>query len=171
MKSPSPVVLSHQNSVIYLFSTAFTYKKCSVCAFFSLDSDDITFSLEKAILWIAILWTHILPGSNGLKLKMQKSCGLFDYLTFFNSCLDSHSDGTHSLQRIHWWAGDVILYFSKSVLMKKRTHLHLGWPEGESISVNFHFWVNYSFNWIVSIMLTHWMINQHIARKSTTVLI
>ncbi len=25
----------------------------------------------------------------------------------FISCLDSHSDGTHSLQRIHWWASDV----------------------------------------------------------------
>ncbi len=28
----------------------------------------------------------------------------------FISCLDSHSDGTHSLQRIHWWASDVMLY-------------------------------------------------------------
>ncbi len=27
----------------------------------------------------------------------------------FISCLDSHSDGTHSLQRIHWWASDVML--------------------------------------------------------------
>ncbi len=26
-------------------------------------------------------------------------------------CLDSHSDGTHSLQRIHWWASDVMLHF------------------------------------------------------------
>ncbi len=23
------------------------------------------------------------------------------------SCFDSHSDGTHSLQRIHWWASNV----------------------------------------------------------------
>ncbi len=29
------------------------------------------------------------------------TCGL---LWCFISCLDSHSDGTHSLQRIHWWA-------------------------------------------------------------------
>ncbi len=27
----------------------------------------------------------------------------------FISCLDSHSDGTHSLQRIHCWARDVML--------------------------------------------------------------
>ncbi len=31
----------------------------------------------------------------------------------------SHSDGTHSLQSIHWWANDAMLYFSKSLLMKK----------------------------------------------------
>ncbi len=30
-----------------------------------------------------------------------------DYCDVFISCLDSHSDGTHSLQRIHWWANDV----------------------------------------------------------------
>ncbi len=30
-------------------------------------------------------------------------CGLFvDYCDVLISCLDSHSDGTHSLQRIHW---------------------------------------------------------------------
>ncbi len=30
------------------------------------------------------------------------------------SWLDSHSDGTHSLQMIHWWANDIMLHFSKS---------------------------------------------------------
>ncbi len=33
---------------------------------------------------------------------------LVDYCNVFISCLlDSHSDGTHSLQRIHWWARDA----------------------------------------------------------------
>ncbi len=32
---------------------------------------------------------------------------LVDYCNVFISCLDSHSDGTHSLQRIHWWARDT----------------------------------------------------------------
>ncbi len=27
---------------------------------------------------------------------------LVDYCDVFINCLDSHSDGTHSLQRIHW---------------------------------------------------------------------
>ncbi len=63
----------------------------------------------------------------------------------FISCLDSHSDGTHSLQSIHWWASDAMLHFSKSVPMKKQTHLHLEWPEIK-FSAYLHFWVNYSFN-------------------------
>ncbi len=46
--------------------------------------------------------------------------GCVDYLwiimMFFMSCLDCHSDGTHSLQRIHWWASDVILHFYKYIL-------------------------------------------------------
>ncbi len=44
-----------------------------------------TFSLHKTFI-------------DGLEL-----CGLLvDYCDVFISCLDSHSDGTHSLQRIHW---------------------------------------------------------------------
>ncbi len=67
-----------------------------------------------------------------------ESCGLHvDYCDYcvFISCLDSHSDGTHSLLRIHWWSSDVMFDFSKSVLLKKLTHLHLGWPKGEYILI------------------------------------
>ncbi len=64
---------------------------------------------------------------------------LVDYCDVFISCLDS--DGTHSLQRIHWWTGDVMLHFYKSVLMKK--HLHLGWPEGREIFG----WTNPLIDW------------------------
>ncbi len=39
-------------------------------------------------------------------------CGL---LWCIISCLDSHSDGTHSLQSIHYWASDVTQYWSKSL--------------------------------------------------------
>ncbi len=45
--------------------------------------------------------------------------------------ISSHSDGTHSLQRNHWSASDVMLNFSKSVLMKKQIHLILELPEGK----------------------------------------
>ncbi len=51
----------------------------------------------------------------------------------------SISDGTHSLQRIYWWENNVMLNFSKSVLIKKQSHLHLGWPEGKYISSKFSF--------------------------------
>ncbi len=43
---------------------------------------------------------------------------LVDYCDVFISCLDFHSDGTHSLQRINWWERDAMIKFTKSVLMK-----------------------------------------------------
>ncbi len=112
------------------------------------------------------LWTHILARSNTLKIKslylfltdMHKMlfdglewCGLPDYCDVFISCLNYHSDGTHSLQRIHLWVNDVMLNFSKSVPLKKQTPPHLGWPEGELISANLNFCVNYSFNLYLTI--------------------
>ncbi len=68
------------------------------------DNKRWTFSLE-ALLWI-------MARSNSLKLKHLND-GLFltnvsldwsvvDYCDVFISCLDSHSDGTHSLQRSYW---------------------------------------------------------------------
>ncbi len=38
-------------------------------------------------------------------------------------CLDSHSDGTHSLQMIHWWASDVMLNFLNGQEFKWRKGL------------------------------------------------
>ncbi len=75
-----------------------------------------------------------------------ESCEWFvDYWdVFFINCLDSHSNGTHSPQMIHWWESDAMLNFYKSVLLKKQAHLNLGWPEGEYIWTYFKFWVNYS---------------------------
>ncbi len=61
------------------------------------------------------------------------------------SCLDSHSDGTHSLQRIYCWASDVKLHSSESVPMERQTHVYLEWSEGETFSAIFNFGVSYSF--------------------------
>ncbi len=36
---------------------------------------------------------------------------LMDYCDVFISCLKLHSDGTNSLQMIHWWVIDVMLNF------------------------------------------------------------
>ncbi len=50
-------------------------------------------------------------------------CGLLvDYCDVFISCLDSHSDGTHSLQSIHWWTSE---WYISPNLMKKQTPLQL----------------------------------------------
>ncbi len=62
---------------------------------------------------------HILSGNNTIQYCFLQMCSfwlhkmlvdglewcglLVDYCEVFISCLDSHSDGTHSLQRIHWW--------------------------------------------------------------------
>ncbi len=72
--------------------------------------------------------------------RLDWCTGVVWIINVFISCLESHSDGTHSLQRIHWWASDVMLHFSKCVLMKEQTHLLLGWPEGEYI---------YIFGWTI----------------------
>ncbi len=99
------------------------------CIFLSWFRWDVL-SMEKAILWI---WTQkpqkqwfevkIALIMNLFFINMHKkinnkkklflsnplidgleSCGLFvDYCDVFISGLNSHTDGTHSLQRIHWW--------------------------------------------------------------------
>ncbi len=56
-----------------------------------------------------------------------------DYCDVFISCLDSHSDGTHSLQSIHCWDTDAETHFSKP--NEKQTHPNLGWTEGEHIFI------------------------------------
>ncbi len=40
---------------------------------------------------------------------------LVDYVMFLSAVWTTHSDGTHSLQRSHWWASDVMQHFSKLV--------------------------------------------------------
>ncbi len=70
--------------------------------------EDIVWS-EKHELWILHLLTIL--------IDELESCGLLvDYCDVFNSCLNSHSDGTHSLQRIHWWYLWIIVMFLSVVL-------------------------------------------------------
>ncbi len=117
-----------------MFWTVFTSKRCLICVYFSSDSDKTTF----------FYWTkqHYLQRNHILKLISSQQfigntafhftrhelmdCSGVYYLWIV---LDSHSGGTHWLQRIHCWASHVMLHFSKPVLMKKQTHLHLGWLE------------------------------------------
>ncbi len=141
-KNASPVVFSHQDPPTYLFKTVFTCKWCLLCAYFSSYSVETVFftgeiNMDRGSklkhLMINLLhyktYSFLLHKTllNGLDL-----CELLvGYCGVFITCLDSHSDGTHSLQRIHCWSSDVMQNFSKSVLMKKQTHF--GWPEGKCI--------------------------------------
>ncbi len=50
-------------------------------------------------------------------------CSHVDYYDVFISYLDSHSDGTHSLQRIYYWASDVAT-FVQICFMKNQIYLH-----------------------------------------------
>ncbi len=146
-------------SNILFFRAVFTCKRCLICADFSLIQIRPLFHWgESNIMGI------ILAGTNGLRVlkhlndgfvsyKQNSFCLLkmltdglvcVDYLwiivMFLFSCLDSHSDGTHSLQRIHWWATVMNCYISPK--SDEET-----WPEGEKyIQWMFLFWVNYSFN-------------------------
>ncbi len=82
----------------------------------------LTFSLEEVLLMID-LFTY--EHSFSLQKMLSHVGYLWIIVVFLISCLDSHSDGTHSLQRIHWWASNVMLNVSKFVLMKKQSHLQI----------------------------------------------
>ncbi len=58
------------------------------------------------------------------------------------SCLDSHSDGTHSLQSIHCWTSDAMLHFSKSYIEtnSSTSWMTRGWVNHQHI---------FSFGWTI----------------------
>ncbi len=96
-----------------LFWTVFVSKWCFICAYFSPDSDRRNY-LKLKTSWLVFLQTQLSLYTK--KTDRPESCGLLvDYCYVFISCLNSYSDGTHSLQRIHWWASDVRLHLSKIV--------------------------------------------------------
>ncbi len=128
------------------------FLRCLICAYFSPDSDETTFSLREALLWIIDYfgrssWWICFSQTHSFSLHKMlidglEWCGLLmDYCDVFISCLDSHSDGTHSLQRIHWWASDVMLHFSK----RNKLMSFLDGLRVNRFLPNFHFGMNYSF--------------------------
>ncbi len=68
-------------------------------------SGNSTFKLKKKR--IDFLQTHSFSLHKTL-IDGLEWCGLLvDYCDVFISCVDSRSDGTHLLQRIHWLANDA----------------------------------------------------------------
>ncbi len=142
-----PVVLSHQNPQRYgiclKLRPIFACKHCLICAYFSPDSGKT--NLDKVILWIKDLSQMRGFSLHTMLMAGLESCGiLVDYCDVFIS-LDSHSDGTHSLQRIYWSANDVMLIFSKTLSMKKQTHLILDGLRVSKLLSNSNFRVYYFF--------------------------
>ncbi len=56
------------------------------------------FEVKNVFFCSFLLHNMLIDGLDGL---------LVDYCDAFISCLDSHSDGTHSLQMIHWWGSHI----------------------------------------------------------------
>ncbi len=65
-----------------------------------------------------------------------------EYCNVFISCLDSHSDGTHSLQSIHWRASDIMLNFSRFILICWNKLIYI--LDSPMVSF-FFFFVNFHF--------------------------
>ncbi len=136
-KGPSSVVLSHQNPLTCLCRivwTVFADKWCLICtgclclSWFLCNIIDRGFKLKTSL--------NLLPrcrfSLHKTLIDGLESCWLLvGYCDVFTNCLDSHSDGTHSLQRIQWWASEVMQNVSKSIPMNKQPNLHIGWHKWE----------------------------------------
>ncbi len=112
---------------------------------------NIAFSNESHLVWIRreictdqVLFTSENSPNKHAAFRFTKVsvdglewCGLLvDYCDVCISCLDSYSDGTHSLQRIHWWTSDAMLHFSKSVQWRKNSYIWIkAWGSTFSLSV------------------------------------
>ncbi len=69
----------------------------------------------QSINWHLVKWKSVYVCNKSIINVFLTSTSVWIIVIFYNS----HSDGTHSLHRIHWWASDIMLNYSRSVLMKK----------------------------------------------------
>ncbi len=69
---------------------------------------NIVLNSSKNILMMDLQTSSLWPHKDWMDWSGLGHCDVFI------SCLDSHSDGTHSLQSIHWWANDAMLHFSQN---------------------------------------------------------
>ncbi len=106
-----------------------TSKQYLVCAYFTPNSDEATFSLvlEKAILWTEdsyFNWKQWIEVKTITSWMFITNMQIFPWqdvkwwtkVHTFISCVNSCSDGTHSLQRINWWSFWVNYSFNKTVM-------------------------------------------------------
>ncbi len=91
-----------------------------------------TGQLKKATLWIQDSYFRL---KQWMEVKNVLVMDLFNMQLFTSqdvnwwtrvvwiTCADSHSDGTHSLERIHWWASDAMVNFSKFFSEEEPNHI------------------------------------------------
>ncbi len=99
--------------------------------------NETIFLIEKAILWIEDLnfiwkqWFEVkkvlmdLFFTNTQIFTSQDInlwTGVMWIIVMFLSAVLTHSDGTHSLQRIHWWASEETIYIFNGLIS---AHFHL----------------------------------------------
>ncbi len=93
--------------------------------FFSGGSVIMGLLLEKVHLLLSLIWVILVKNILMMDLFQLLSSPdvnwwtgvvwiIVDYCDVFISCLDSHSDGTHSLQSIHCLDTDAVTHFYKS---------------------------------------------------------
>ncbi len=95
--------------------------------------------------------------------------GLF--YTLFISCLDSYSDGTHSLKKIHWWTSAVMIHFSDvKICSEEETNSSTSWmawceyffSKVKCLNYSFIFyiirWDTPSWQWRGGVWWTHWFV-------------
>ncbi len=151
--------LSHQN--------VFACKRCLICADFSPDSDQNTFSLKEALLWNM---DSNFDQKQWFEVRNVLMMDLFQLL---------------SSQDVNWWTGVlwIIVMFLSAVwtliltapihcrasiaetlmqcyispnLMKIQTHLHLKWPEHEHIFSKFSFLYELFLLAVQADLIAHW---------------
>ncbi len=93
------------------------------------------FHVKQKTSWWILGWWFLLQTRSFLLHKTLidglEWCGLLvDYCDVFISCLDSQSDGTHSLQSIHWWTSHGMLHFYKSDEETNSSTSRMAWGWG-----------------------------------------
>ncbi len=95
-KTPSPAVVSFQNPPLYFLWGS------NIMGVHLYIIQKQHFEVKNALIDLFHTYTHSFSRHKTITDGLAW-CGLLvDYFDVFISCLDSHSDGTHSLQRIHW---------------------------------------------------------------------
>ncbi len=77
------------------------------------------FQFQMCWWWICLLET--------LSFSVHSLWIIYGLLWCFNQLFGVSFDGTHSLQRIHWWDSKVMLTWWTN------SYTHLGWPKGKTV--------------------------------------